>query len=208
MTSLPDSRVPSQRLFRLVIGLGAVFSILMLARSQVAGDQLNMLARGWLLVAEGQWIPFGLPTSAGGKAPGGLTALVTGLPLLAWKHHRAPSLLLLALQVVAYVLLDRLVSRIAGQGGRLLFAILYWLSPWRLYHSTFLWNPSYMLFFGALHLWSTHRQRHRESSCPASCWYSRSAYQLSCTPRPSCCCRFPSCCCGGGTSGSTGWVPR
>ena len=151
----------SDRLFWLVVVLGTFFSILMLVRSQVAGDQLNMLGRGWFLITEGEWIPFGLPTSAGGKAPGGFTALVTGLPLLLWRHHRAPTLLILALQILAYVLLDRLVSRVTGRNGRLLFAILYWLSPWRLYHSTFLWNPNYMLFFGALHLWCVYRQRQR-----------------------------------------------
>ena len=157
----------NDRFFRLVVVLGAFFSILMLVRSQVAGDQLNMLARGWFLIAQGEWVPFGLPTSAGGKAPGGLTALVTGLPLLVWQHHRAPTLLILGLQIVAYVMLDRLVSKITGRGGRLLFAILYWLSPWRLYHSTFLWNPNYMLFFGALHFWSVYQQRRRARLWPS-----------------------------------------
>ncbi len=157
----------SDRFFWLVVVLGAFFSVLMLVRSQVAGDQLNMLARGWFLITDGVWIPFGLPTSAGGKAPGGLTALVTGLPLLVWRHHRAPNMLILGLQIVAYVLLDRFVSRVTGRGGRLLFAILYWLSPWRLYHSTFLWNPNYMLFFGALHFWSVVQQRHRAKLWPS-----------------------------------------
>jgi len=159
--------VRNDRFFWLVVVLGAFFSVLMLVRSQVAGDQLNMLARGWFLITDGVWIPFGLPTSAGGKAPGGLTALVTGLPLLVWRHHRAPTLLILGLQIVAFWVLDRLVSRVTGRGGRLLFAILYWLSPWRLYHSTFLWNPNYMLFFGALHFWSVYRQRHQARLWPS-----------------------------------------
>lgn len=164
-SSEPQAR--HRRWFWTVVVLGSVFSVLMLVRSQVAGDQLNMLARGWFLVADGEWIPYGLQTSAGGKAPGGLTALVTGLPMLAWQHHRAPTILILALQVLAYVVLDRLVSRLTGPGGRLLFAILYWLSPWRLYHSTFLWNPNFMLFFGALHFWSVNRQRHRSALWPS-----------------------------------------
>jgi len=153
--------VRRDRFYWLVVLLGAFFSILMLVRSQVAGDQLNMLARGWFLITNGEWIPFGLPTSAGGKAPGGLTALVTGLPLMVWQHHRAPTLLILGLHIIAYCLLDRLVARVTGREGRLLFAVLYWLSPWRLYHSTFLWNPNYMLFFGALHFWSMYQQRYR-----------------------------------------------
>lgn len=37
----------------LVFALGCAFMIVYWSRSQVAGDQLNMLARGWLLVVEG-----------------------------------------------------------------------------------------------------------------------------------------------------------
>ena len=36
--------------------LGLLISIWMVARSQVGGDQLNLLARGWFLADEGQWI--------------------------------------------------------------------------------------------------------------------------------------------------------
>ena len=53
----------------------------MVIRSQVGGDQLNLLARGWLLAARGQFIPYGNPLSTGGKAPGGITSLLVGLPL-------------------------------------------------------------------------------------------------------------------------------
>ena len=94
-------KVWTGRWFWTVVVLGSVFSILMLARSQVGGDQLNMLARGWLLVADGQWVPFGLQTSAGGKAPGGLTTFVTGLPLFVWQHHRAPAVRLFSPLTIA-----------------------------------------------------------------------------------------------------------
>ena len=30
----------------------------------------------------------------------------------------------------------------------MLFAVLYWLNPWRLYFSGFLWNPNYLFLFG------------------------------------------------------------
>ena len=51
---------------------GLLIAILMLIRSQVGGDQLNLLARGWLLAAEGKWISYGNPMSTGGKAPVGI----------------------------------------------------------------------------------------------------------------------------------------
>ena len=145
----------------IVFAVGLAFTWIYWSRSQVAGDQLNMLARGWLLMAEGEWIPFGLGTSAGGKAPGGLTSLIVGLPLMVWQNHRAPTLVIVLLNLVGYFLLDRLVARELGPQARLLFAIVYWLNPWRLYHSGFLWNSSYLLPLGALHFWTVYRQRER-----------------------------------------------
>ncbi len=140
-------------------GLG--LSIAMLLRSQVGGDQLNLLARGWLLAVEGVFIPFGNPLSSGGDAPGGITTLLVALPLYLWRDHRAPTVLILLFHVAAYALLDRIVDRDLGPRARLPFAVLYWLNPWRLYHSAFLWNPNYLFLFGALHLWAIRRQRTR-----------------------------------------------
>ncbi len=133
----------------------------MLVRSQVGGDQLNLLARGWMLAVDGVFIPHGNPLSSGGNAPGGITTLLVGLPLFAWRDHRAPAVLILLFHVAAYALLDRIVHRDLGARARLPFALLYWLNPWRLYHSAFLWNPNYLFLFGALHLWAIRRQRER-----------------------------------------------
>ena len=71
----------SSRSVWLLFALGLGISLAMVARSQVAGDQLNLLARGWLLAEEGRFIPYGNPMSTGGKAPGGVTTLLVGLPL-------------------------------------------------------------------------------------------------------------------------------
>ena len=144
-----------------VIIAGALLTLFYWTRSQVAGDQLNMLARGWLLIAEGDWIPFGQPTSAGGVQPGGFTALIVGLPLRIWQHHRASTPLIMVFNLLGYLLLDRIVSRELGPRARLLLAIVYWLSPWRSYHAGFLWNPNYLMPVGALHFWSIYRQRQR-----------------------------------------------
>lgn len=135
----------------------------MLLRSQVGGDQLNLLARGWLLAVDQVFIPYGNPLSSGGNAAGGMTTLLVGLPLFLWRDHRAPTVLILLFHVAAYALLDRIVHRDLGARARLPFALLYWLNPWRLYHSAFLWNPNYLFLFGALHLWAIRRQREKAS---------------------------------------------
>jgi hypothetical protein len=146
-----------------LFGLGLLLSALLIARQQVGGDQLNLLARGWLLAVDGRFISYGNPTSAGGNAPGGITSLLVGLPLLLWRDFRAPSLVIGLFHVLAFLLLDRTLKPIFSPWERVLFAVLYWLSPWRVYYSGFLWNPNYLYLFGAVHLWTALAQARRAS---------------------------------------------
>jgi hypothetical protein len=162
---LSDFRSPrgAARLAGALFAAGLVVSAILLARGLPAGDQLNLLARGWLLAEKGEFISYGNPMSTGGKAPGGITTILVGLPLEVWRDHRAPTVVVLLFHVLAYWLLDRTLFRsgVLGPGERVLFAVLYWLNPWRLYFSGFLWNPNYLFLFGAIHLWSCLGQRER-----------------------------------------------
>lgn len=151
----------------ILFAVGLAIAILLLVRSQSGGDQLNLLARGWLLAAEGKWISYGNPMSTGGKAPGGITSLLVGLPLMVWRDHRAPSVLILLFHVLAYWILDSSLRRILTPFERVLLAVLYWLNPWQLYFAGFLWNPNYLFLFGAVHLWSALAQRERGRFWPS-----------------------------------------
>lgn len=155
------------RLVLIFFGIGLAISLWMVARSQVGGDQLNLLARGWLLAEDGRWISYGNPMSTGGKAPGGITSLLVGLPLMLWRDHRAPTLVILLCHVLAYLILDRTLRRILSPGERVLLAVLFWLNPWRMYFSAFLWNPNYLFLFGATHLWACLEQRERARFLPS-----------------------------------------
>ena len=150
-----------------VFALGLALSLLLALRSQVGGDQLNLLARGWLLLARGEWLPYGNPSSSGGAVPGGVTALLVAAPMAIWRHHRAAVLGLLLTQVLAFALLDRWLREALPRRERRLFALVYWLSPWRLLLSGFLWNPGYLLLLGAVHAWSAWRQRERAAVWPS-----------------------------------------
>src|ERR1700681_1151491 len=110
-----------------LFALGLALAVLMVIRSQVGGDQLNLLARGWLLAARGQFIPYGNPMSTGGKAPGGITTVLVGLPLMLWRDHRAPTILVLLFHVAAYWLLDSSLKKFLAPRERVLLALLYWL---------------------------------------------------------------------------------
>lgn len=154
----------SNRLRWTLFGLfvvGLALSLLMAARAQLNGDSLNLLARGWLWVAEGRFVPYGNPMSTGGKSPGGLTTLLVGLPLWLWSDARAPVVLIVVFHVLAYLILVTALRDVLTGTERLLLCLLYWLSPWRIYHSGFLWNPNYLFLFGALHLWSARRLQRR-----------------------------------------------
>ena len=157
----PAPRRRERRLIVAVVLLGLAVSVVMAMRSQLSGDQLNMLARGWLLAERGTWVQYGLTTSANGKAPGGLTSLLAGVPLMVWRDYRAPVVALLVAHLLAYLLLDGTLRRVLRPQERLLFAVLYWLNPWRLVHSAFLWNSNWMFVFGAVHLWTAFGLRRR-----------------------------------------------
>ena len=130
---------------------GLALSLAMVARTRFDGDQFNMLARGWTLAFAGEWLQYGMPTSAGGMSPGGLQSLLVGLPLMIWADGRAPTLLLWLASVAGYLLLDRAFGPALGPRGRLLLALFYWLNPWRMHYTAILWNSSYMFLAGAVH---------------------------------------------------------
>jgi hypothetical protein len=157
----------ASRIVWILFAVGLAIALGMLARSQVGGDQLDLLARGWLLAAKGRWIAYGNPMSTGGKAPGAITSLLVALPLFLWRDHRAASALVLVFHVAAYLLLDGTLKRILTPYERVLLAVLYWLNPWQLYYASFLWNPNYLYLFGAVHLWSSLAQRERPRFWPS-----------------------------------------
>lgn len=161
------SAASASRQVWILFAVGLAISLWMVARSQVGGDQLNLLARGWLLAEEGTWISYGNPMSTGGKAPGGITSVLVGLPFFLWKDHRAATLLVLLFHVAGYLILDGTLKRIVTPRERVLFSLLYWLGPWRLYFSAFLWNPNYLFLLSAIHLWSCLVQRERTRFWPS-----------------------------------------
>ena len=134
------------------LALGLAVSAALAVRAQAGGDQLNLLARGWLLAARGELVAFGNPLSSGGNAPGALSSVLVGLPLAAWMDHRAPVALTWLCHLAAWLLLDRALRGALSPLERAGFAVVYWLNPWRVEAAGFLWNPNYLPLVGAAHL--------------------------------------------------------
>jgi len=160
MMARPLSKSRLGRAWWLVFGTGLCVSLVMALRSRVGPDQRLMLDLGWRLVARAEWVPHGMPTSAGGYSPGGLQPLVVALPLYVWRDYRAPALLTALLHAAAFLLFVRTVRpALSANTGPWLLLVLVWLNPWRAYFSAHLWNPNFMPAIAILHLVTAQRMR-------------------------------------------------
>ena len=99
-----------QRLYWTVFLLGLGIGLVMVLNSQIGGDQHIMLTLGWVLTHDHTWLQYGMPTSAGGRSPGGFTSLLIALPLYIWNDYRAQPLFLLLTHAAAYLLLAHLLK--------------------------------------------------------------------------------------------------
>jgi hypothetical protein len=148
---------------RLFVLAGLFLSAWMVTRAQLGGDQLNLLARGWLWAAEGQLVPYGNPLSSGGNGPGAATTVLVGAPLFLWMDPRASVALIWLTHLAAFLLLDRALRPHLSDAERIAFVAVYWLNPWQLESSAYLWNPNYLFLFGAIHLVTALGSRERAS---------------------------------------------
>jgi hypothetical protein len=137
-------------------------------RAWVWWDQILLLRLGMRLVVDGELTLFGKIMSGGGLIPGSLLQLLIAGPLAVWFDYRSPGLLLGFSQAVGGLLLWRVAKGMGGPRLGAVYLAVYWLSPWRLYHSGFIWEPSYLLLPAALHLWALWTQRERARFGPSA----------------------------------------
>lgn len=144
-------------LWWLVFAFGVVLSIFMALRAQLGGDQRLLLQLGWSVVGNGDWLPYGMPTSAGGRSPGGLMGLLVAAPLWVWRDYRSPALFTTLLHTAAFLMLSFNLKDALSRKGQWLLLLLVWLNPWRMYFSAHLWNANLMLIAAVLHVASARR---------------------------------------------------
>ena len=151
-------------LWWLIFGFGFALSIIMAMRSQIGGDQLMMLELGWKLVKDGQWLQYGMPTSAGGRSPGGLMSLLMAIPLWTWPDYRSPAVFIAVLHAFGFIILAYTLRETLTRRGMWLLMLLVWLNPWRMYFSAHIWNSNLMFIAAILHLASAQRMlKHKEA---------------------------------------------
>jgi hypothetical protein len=143
--------------------LGLSIGLLMVANSQLTGDQAQLLNLGWQLAHHHIWLPHGMITSAGGFSPGGFAGVLVAAPLYLWNDYRAPALFILMCHAGAFLLLVRTLKPALTELGPYLLLVLLWLSPWHLYFAAHVWDANYMYVFAVLHLCTAQRMaRQRE----------------------------------------------
>ena len=159
-----------KRLFVFFLIWGLLLNALYAVNYKMHHDIFQMLERANKFVTEGVIIFHGNATSgAMGKIPGGLLSVLVGFPMKIWDSPYAALILLALLHVLAlYFLLD-LLRNYFSTSLLLLFTVLFWLTPWRV-SEIYLWNPSYLFFATALHVWSAHKMYEAKSFWP-SFWH-------------------------------------
>ena len=125
------------------------------------GDQLQTLYRGYLAAHQGMWLNYGNAASVVGNVPGSLSTLVVGVPLVLWDSPWAPMMVIIACNVVALVLFDKVIKQVFNEPARF-FLVLFWLSPWFLFQHM-LYNPAYLFFCSALHFYTAFHLRQKSN---------------------------------------------
>jgi len=101
--------------------------------------------------------------TAGGRIPGCFLQLLVGAALEIWLDYRAPALLVGLSHLGAVAILCVVLASAIGARSTVFFLAVYWLSPWRLYHSGFLWEPGFVFLPAAVHLACSYRLRNQRS---------------------------------------------
>ena len=135
-----------------LLTLGFALQMFMWSQQWFYGDQYALLMPAVQYLETGELAPFSKMMSGGGRIPGTLLQRIIAAPLRSWADFRAPGLVMGLSQLLAVALLMLVVGSAYGRRFAAFFVAVYWLSPWRLYHSGFLWEPGFVLLPAALHL--------------------------------------------------------
>jgi len=142
--------------------IGLLLSWFYATHQILTGDQTQMIYKGYMAAYKDIWIDYGNAASTVGNVPGSMMTYVVALPLMIFDSPMSPMIVIFFLHLCAYFLLDNVIKDIFTTEIRVAFLILYWLNPWLLFEDI-LYNPSYLFFFSALHIWSAYKQREKSS---------------------------------------------
>lgn len=150
----------SARLALILLALGILLQFWLWSRPVwLYRDQVELYTLGLDFARDGKLDAFGKLMTGDYTIPGVFLQLLVGVPLMLWRDARAPTLLMGLTQVAAAVLFARVLRRELDGRASALFLAVFWLSPWRLYHSGFLWEANFLFLPAAVHLWACRELR-------------------------------------------------
>jgi len=137
-----------------IILLGVICSVIYACRHVMVVDAGQLLERGFLFT-QGELVPFGPRSSKTNFIWGSLVSVYTGI-FLAIGGTKALLGGILLTQLAGLWLLTRAKFLNVSTPFFLLFAFLFWCSPWRS-SEVFIWNPSLLLPLSCLWLYGLDR---------------------------------------------------
>ncbi len=130
----------------------------------IDGDVIQILDKAHQLVTADNLIPYGNVSSSGasGNIPGAFLTLSTGLPMKLWFSPWAALTFLAFLHFLAFLMFYDSFKDYLTPMALMAVVVVFWLNPWRM-SEVFLWNPGYIYFASALHLWSAYKLSQKAS---------------------------------------------
>ena len=169
-----------KRLLTVLFLAGVLLQAVLLLRAWRAWDGLPLLSGNVIakdirqfddLVREFVKDPSCLPTwktmSGGTDLPGCFLPGLLGLPVVATGDPRVPAAVVSFTHLLAGLLLVVVLRREAGDRFTAFYLAVFWLSPWRLFHSAFTWDPNLVILPAAVHLWCSAAGRREARPVPS-----------------------------------------
>ncbi len=156
-----------RKLFWTVVICGLALHIYAACVTWIGGDEAHLLRLGSALASEGRIIPFGKLLHGAGTNPGILLQLLFGIPMYFVPDYRAPMIFVILSHILAFWLLIKVLRSVFSESVLLPFAIIYWLTPWRIFNASLLWEPAFIFLPAALHLWSCYQLREQKKFWPS-----------------------------------------
>lgn len=129
--------------------VSTILSLYYQSNQIIAGDQLQMLQKGFKGAIEGVYLPYGNEASTVGNVPGSLSSLLIGVPLSFSLNPYSIIVVLTILRVAGALLFINALTMLFSPRTVVFGAAIYLLSPWFLYDSL-VYNPTYLSFGAAL----------------------------------------------------------
>ena len=127
--------------------------------SRWLGDQIGLLEPAIEFANNGTVPQSAKRSSGGGMTPGALLPMLIGTSLRIIPDYRSATFILILADGLAAIAITQVMVLAGGWRFALIFLAVFWISPWRLFHSGFLWDPSFIVLPACAHLWTSWRLR-------------------------------------------------